>query len=518
MKTATYVTVDEIYEHIFVQKRPLSELKGHPIDSPSLESDLRPGIRRNGFFFGDDSDAAHDSSNIKPSKESLDVLCAEYSVNPKVDNITLADVDEIYTGEPNTNKSNATEATEIVDPLVHLRNVAQQVGVKLDWDIFFTNSKNEYKLEDWGDGTWEFTSAHAKKEHDALDDLCCTDTFYVYLFYMNGEGKKELPKDFLAYIDGKKEEQLGKRFGEFHEKFNSNTATLQDFGKFLPKIKVLIGYDRFFDKTTFLSPDMVKKLQAVGIITVPSDWDGKKPLEYEGYENIYCASITLGQTSDTGGRFVVQDAHYTDSFRDDQNPKMRARNRKLFRDISSVPELSTDYRPYIHRMMELYAHVPQEQWHDPMIYNSNEQMQAKAQAMNALNIIDEAVGMLFSGDERAGLEKSMKNARLQAKKDWASVPRLNLGAIRLPGLSNGKYDFLVQSTPLVIEYLHRWTSMAREDAEELIARRLAHCLMHDTDAQVSYDRAIEIRNMLESQIGNQIYGQNRQQIKTAVAR
>jgi len=163
--------------------------------------------------------------------------------------------------------------------------------------------------------------------------------------------------------------------------------------------------------------------------------------------------------------------------------------RKAFDDISSATK--TDFRPYVHRALELYAGIPQEDWHDPRIYLGVDKQIDK--------ISDLTIATLFSGEERVQMQRQLADARLSMRNGYASVPRLSLGPIRLPtpGMKDiEKSEFVIDAAPLLVEYLHTLGVMTPIEAEEVVARKLTHYLVHNGDFQLSRKRAVEVLGSL----------------------
>jgi len=170
--------------------------------------------------------------------------------------------------------------------------------------------------------------------------------------------------------------------------------------------------------------------------------------------------------------------------------------RKAFDDIASSTK--TDFRPYVHRALELYAEVPQEKYHDPRLYQRfdtqiNEQRQIE-------QVSDLTIETLFTGEEREVLEKQMKDARLNMRNGYASVPRLCLGNIVMPnpGMKSVERDeFVANAAPLLVEYLHTLGVMTPVQAEEVVTRKLENYFVHKAGFQLSRGRAIEVIGSLK---------------------
>jgi len=116
-------------------------------------------------------------------------------------------------------------------------------------------------------------------------------------------------------------------------------------------------------------------------------------------------------------------------------------------------------------------------------------------------VVDATISTLFVGNEREQMERQLKDARLNVRKGWASVPRLNLGSITLPTPGQGdvhKDEFVVSGGSLLIEYLAGLNVMSREQAEAIVAQRLENYFVHRSGFQMSRNRAEEILSGLSS--------------------
>lgn len=124
-----------------------------------------------------------------------------------------------------------------------------------------------------------------------------------------------------------------------------------------------------------------------------------------------------------------------------------------------------DYRPYLHRMLELYWEIPKFKWHNPAVYLPHDPTSMAQYATQA--VLEKAIVALFP--ERPAF---LEDARMRLRAGFASVPSLNLGPTRLPapGQQDHSQDYLVQGGTLLVELLAG--SMGREEAEALVLQRL----------------------------------------------
>jgi hypothetical protein len=154
--------------------------------------------------------------------------------------------------------------------------------------------------------------------------------------------------------------------------------------------------------------------------------------------------------------------------------------------------MRNDFRPYVHRCFEVFSGTDEKEWHDPNIYAQG-YTQSAPQPLET--IIESAIRILFSGDEREKLEKQVTEVRLKLRNGWASVPTLNLGNIVIPTPGQNSFEndqFVLNAAPLLIEYLHTLGIMTSEQAEELVARKLTNYIVHKSKFQLSRSKATEI--------------------------
>ena len=134
-------------------------------------------------------------------------------------------------------------------------------------------------------------------------------------------------------------------------------------------------------------------------------------------------------------------------------------------DITRMNGFHGDYRPFLHRMLEMFANVQKNKWHNPAMYTGTP-------------LIDEALPQYFTPQEVASI-KEHERAFFQSRRDFASVPRLNLGPIVLPTPGADIATQLYDRGQFVVEYLSQIGYMSRQEATALIAQRVINHLMQD---------------------------------------
>lgn len=157
--------------------------------------------------------------------------------------------------------------------------------------------------------------------------------------------------------------------------------------------------------------------------------------------------------------------------------------------MSSFEDISyhtNDFKPYLHRLIELYSDVPKEKWASPLTHLDEEE---------AYKIfVNKGIDFLFGEDSIS----SQLKASLNLRQGVISVPRLNLGCVILNGVNNGTHaiDSAIASMPYIAEALHLYCNMTQQEAQDAVEKRLAHHLLHNTDVQISYQAAIHARDAL----------------------
>jgi hypothetical protein len=172
------------------------------------------------------------------------------------------------------------------------------------------------------------------------------------------------------------------------------------------------------------------------------------------------------------------------SYSDHRNPASQMNYlRPKFTDV--LQATSRDYRPHLHRVVELYLGIPKSSWHDPRMYS----------ALDAIRLINGTAHALFDGSSYELVSKPL--ARLQGRSAWRSIPKLNLGPILLPQKGT---DTVVHGAPYLIEYLSKVDAMSAADAERVIIDRLTNYLVHKKGFQYSRERAGRILEELDEQL------------------
>ncbi len=110
-----------------------------------------------------------------------------------------------------------------------------------------------------------------------------------------------------------------------------------------------------------------------------------------------------------------------------------------------------------------------------------------------------ALDILFSGDEREDYQERLKQAQLRVGSGWTSVPRLNLGAIRIPNPARKDVMddvFVTDAATYLIELFGKTEIMSNEEAEKLMETRLTNYFVHNTKYQHSRQNAKRIVSTL----------------------
>ncbi len=110
-------------------------------------------------------------------------------------------------------------------------------------------------------------------------------------------------------------------------------------------------------------------------------------------------------------------------------------------------------------------------------------------------LVDTVIPILFAGNEREQLQKKIEQAKLQMRGCWASVPKLNLGTIKIP--APGQRDintdaFVTEATPYFIEYISSLGVMSASEAEELAEQKLINYFVHKGGFQLNRENATRI--------------------------
>ena len=321
--------------------------------------------------------------------------------------------------------SNLEERADFGDPLDFMREKSKELGIRLS----LGNEKFDGKSYGWTD-IFIHTGDLVNRGID------------------NGDvGINILMKRKNEVRKGDRPDRLNSREileGKDKYSFNLKTGRLEDFELNDGELEFQFGYVR-------------------------SHEDG-----YDGYDDVYVCVVK----DKNGGRF---------SHLEFGNPKSNRFGRKLI-DAKQLEKLSTpgDFRPYMHRIFEVWSGTPKEDWHNPLIYSQNGNIRELEQ------VIDSTVDLLFTGSERTEIEDKLKQAKLSMRKGWASVPRLSLGAVKLPtpGQNNAlNDDFVTEAAPLFVEYMSTLGVMDAQEAEAIMAQRLTNYFIHKAGFQLNRSRA-----------------------------
>jgi hypothetical protein len=320
-----------------------------------------------------------------------------------------------------------------VDPLEFIRGVAKDLGEKLEFEEIERCSSDESARHAGGNHFFHADSTKGEAENFPHHVL--------WIWFEKFSYRKE--NDFLKYLDNKNRIE-GKTFSEF----SLDSSSLTDFGKFLPDMNFRFCY---INNKPFVGPGS----DDLGIDIFWNDGFSKK-------------GEVIWQGEGNGDKELY---HY--GF-DTINKKVDPR----------------DFRPYLHRMLELYFEIPRRDWHNPAIYSDNGNNSQQLE-----KIVDSTIDLLFTGKEKDLLTAEIEKARLNMRKGWASIPRLSLGAIALPtpGQRNISHDeFVVNGSTYLVEYLSQLGIMESDRAEEMAAQKLVNYFIHRSGFQISQERAREI--------------------------
>lgn len=155
--------------------------------------------------------------------------------------------------------------------------------------------------------------------------------------------------------------------------------------------------------------------------------------------------------------------------------------------------IAQDYRPWLHRMLELLEGYEPSEWHNPKEYPSAShivQCSKTNDIANEVALAEFALQKLFSGSELDSMQQMLKKARIKSGK-FASIPRLNLGPTIIQDNSHEdnwhgdiNYESIAQGSVYLIEALKN-AGMRKSDAENRITAALTHYIFQQTDAQVN---------------------------------
>jgi hypothetical protein len=339
----------------------------------------------------------------------------------------------------------------MVDPLLFIRDTAKSLGIDLS---------NPERTRKKGVTTGEYPSflelVYGQRNWNGEE----SKSLFLEIYFKDpsvecgydGDPKK-MPKDMFS---------LTRKFA-FSRAFQDGLSFFEDYQKY---VGVWFHYDRFR-----LAGDGFKDESQVEFDIVP-DFSLNGAFQLKKPEFIYRCSEDKGKDKIVHKDDIMESA---------------------FRDV--VAFSNTDFRPYVHRALELYAGLvkaPREKWHDPSIYSNDQDKLEK--------IIDVSIPILFSGEELGQIERQIEEARLRMRNMYVSVPRLSLGNIVLPNPGQkdiSQDDFVMQGAPLLVEYLSSLGIMPAVKAEEVVTRRLENYFVHRTGFQLSRERAIAIIDSLK---------------------
>lgn len=231
------------------------------------------------------------------------------------------------------------------------------------------------------------------------------------------------------------------------------------------------------------------------------------------------------KTRDTGSLYIHIGQHKPYAYTIEKNIEYMLSGED-FLDIG-IPHpllMGIDYRPFVHRMVEMLASVPKEQWHNPAIYTQTTEQTAgqstvqsayslTAQLMENTNAAcydtDIILANLFSGDELVRMQKLIKKTSLTARNltvrnGLLSIPKLCLGVKILAKNGNSKSDISAQDVINGSAYLIELLSLSADaeirtiDAENRITRALMNYIFNNTDVQTNVHSAEMIVNQLHS--------------------
>lgn len=201
---------------------------------------------------------------------------------------------------------------------------------------------------------------------------------------------------------------------------------------------------------------------------------------FHNFKPHMCFDVFYSETSRQDKDIINESTYHFEVFNDRGNYDLEFVNtpsqempclEDKFRDLDRIG--AKDYRPYMQRVLELYS---------------------GSCNLGLDRVIDHSIGMIFTGQEKLEIEQRVKNYRLTARNDFASVPRMNLGIIKLPAPGNHKEErsFMIDSAPFLVEYVSAIGLMPRDQAEATVAQQLVNRLVHNSDFQLSRKNALEV--------------------------
>lgn len=157
-----------------------------------------------------------------------------------------------------------------------------------------------------------------------------------------------------------------------------------------------------------------------------------------------------------------------------------------------------DFRPYLHRLIELYNDVPVEKRHDPSIYSSESQARREMNANGLEQVISRTIESLFTGDERTNMKKRFEEAKLVVNGQWSSIPKMNLGLVILPkiGGRENEVETILGGAALLANILSYTGVMPKEEAERMMAQRLTNRIT-GSEFQLTRENAARVLEQLK---------------------
>lgn len=132
----------------------------------------------------------------------------------------------------------------------------------------------------------------------------------------------------------------------------------------------------------------------------------------------------------------------------------------FFKDVKRETKENLDFRPWVHRSLEVMSKTPSEFWHNPIMYTNPAEI-----------VLERSLEILCEDQQKQTIKDQIRKSSQLQLFEFESVPRLNLGAFLLPDNRIGETEVL-EAAPLVIENLSRIGIMSREEAENLYVKKL----------------------------------------------
>ena len=202
---------------------------------------------------------------------------------------------------------------------------------------------------------------------------------------------------------------------------------------------------------------------------------------------------TVSQTN-----FKLEKALFSTNLDQTKDSSLVARTRELFNaDQIEAASHPKDFRPWVHRALEIASGLPKEQWHDPSIYSLSP---TKIKQAHETQTVNSLVDILFTGDEQTALQEQLQAARLKTGRWAVSVPKLSLGPITLPapkGRDASQDALMISGAPLFVEQASQLGIMDEQQALTLLQDRLVQHYIHSTQYQLGVEQAREVIARLE---------------------